>query len=511
MFILARYVIREHVGPFFFALALITSMLLLNFVLQAMRYIIGKGIGAQTIIEFIIYHLAGILVLVVPMAVLVATIMAFGRLASDNEITATKAGGINFLKLLVPVVLVAAVLTYGLFVFNDRVLPVANHNARVLKKNIQAKRPTLTIEPGVFLEGIENFSMIVENKDELDNSIYGITIFDKSDRNANRTIVAEKGHLAIDEANEDMVLSLENGEIHEISPSKKQSYERIYFTRYKVIVPVENLALKKSDESFRNEREKTIPQLMEEIYRHQKEKDRQLGMAFDKLSAQPDAAGSMDPRARTNLRRLLLAQTPADKFNDAFMAWNLKWAIDTARIANYEFSSDLKAYLYRSLQDSARGPSSVPMDPIKPMKRSDSSAVPAPSIASQVSANLNTASSYQRLIDQNMVEVNKKYAIPMACVIFVLLGAPLGVKARRGNLGIAAGISLFFFIAYYFCLILGEDLADRQLLNPFFAMWFMNFVLGAIGIVLIYQTVTERRLGMGAWLRRLRFWSKTHG
>ncbi|HNO12450.1 MAG TPA: LptF/LptG family permease, partial [bacterium] len=73
----------------------------------------------------------------------------------------------------------------------------------------------------------------------------------------------------------------------------------------------------------------------------------------------------------------------------------------------------------------------------------------------------------------------------------------IGVKAKRGNLGLAAGISLFFFIAYYFCLILGEDLADRGLMNPFFAMWFMNFFLGMLGCVLIYQTVTEKTMG---WL-----------
>ena len=83
----------------------------------------------------------------------------------------------------------------------------------------------------------------------------------------------------------------------------------------------------------------------------------------------------------------------------------------------------------------------------------------------------------------------------MACIVFVMLGAPLGVKARRGNLGIAGGISLFFFIAYYFCLILGENLADRQLLNPFFAMWFMNFILGLLGLILIYQTTTETDFG----------------
>ncbi|HNJ73161.1 MAG TPA: LptF/LptG family permease, partial [bacterium] len=268
MFIVSRYVIREHIGPFFFALALITSMLLLNFVLQAMRYIIGKGISMTVILEFIAYNLAGIIVLVVPMSILVATIMAFGRLASDNEVTALKAGGINFFKLIFPVILVACIVTYGVFWFNDEVLPLANHNARVLKKNIQAKRPTLSIEPGVFLEGIENFSMIVENKDELGSTIYGVTIFDKSDRNAQRTITAKRGSIAIEESNDNMILELEEGEIHEYHQGKNDQYQRIIFQKYKVIVAVENLSLKTSDESFRNDREKNIDQLMEEVARH---------------------------------------------------------------------------------------------------------------------------------------------------------------------------------------------------------------------------------------------------
>jgi len=123
--------------------------------------------------------------------------------------------------------------------------------------------------------------------------------------------------------------------------------------------------------------------------------------------------------------------------------------------------------------------------------------------AQQVTSSLLAAGNYERLIDQLMVEVNKKYSIPVAGLIFILLGAPLGIKARRGNLGIAGGISLFFFILYYFCLTLGEDYADRQALNPFVAMWGINVILGLIGVLLIIQTTTEKTLGfqhVAGWL-----------
>ncbi|MBX7152814.1 LptF/LptG family permease [bacterium] len=510
MFLLARYILREHIGPFFFALALITSMLVLNFVLQAMRYIIGKGISIQIILEYIIYNLAWIMVLVVPMSVLVATIMAFGRMSSDNEVTAIKAGGISFYSLIMPVLLASVMLAIALVEFNDKVLPVANHKARVLKKNIQNKRPTLSIEPGVFLEDLENFSMIVENKDELGSGIYGVTIVDKSQHNVWRTIVAEKGKIEIDESSEAMIVTLENGEIHEMNFRKMEAYQTIHFAVHRVNIPVENLTLKKNDETFHNDREKNIQQLMDDVLRHQNERDRRLDLAATALSQEPAMFTQIDKKFQTMANDFFLQNSVFAKINEWFVRINLN---DTSSVikTKAELSDDIRQFLRSVVKDSAKTDSvtsSVLKNSIGRLIKKDSlqainaSILPDTSrnskimTSQQLASNLSSATNYQRMIDQLMVEVNKKYSIPMACIIFVLLGAPIGVKARRGNLGIAGGISLFFFIAYYFCLVLGEDYADRQLLNPFFAMWFPNLILGLIGMVLTYQTASERTFGL---------------
>lgn len=512
MFILARYVIREHIGPFFFAFSIITSMLVLNFVLQAMRYIIGKGISMTIILEYIVYNLAWIVVLVVPMSILVATIMAFGRFASDNEVTAMKAGGIHFYRLIIPIALCAIVVTYLLVQFNDRVLPLANHKARVLKKNIQAKRPTLSIEPGVFLEGIDNFNLIIENKDELGSGIYGVTIFDKSNRDVTRSITAEKGTLEMDEVNEAMILTLENGEIHETNPKSLDMYQRVVFQKHRVIIPVENMTLKKDDETFYNEREKTISELMEEVSRHRRERNQLIQRVIVFLERDPDLAASLDERHRKAVQRLVLGGSLFDEISDHFVELNLgsHRRADSSRTWLDPAVADFVGRIFRDsvLQDSLRKnrDRSVSMPPLarradslkpKPPEVRDSVRAAAATVQ-QIGSGLNSASSYQRQIDQLMVEVNKKYSIPVACFVFVLIGAPIGVKARRGNLGIAGGISLFFFIAYYFCLVLGEDYADRQLLNPFFAMWFPNMALGAIGLFLTYQTASERSFGLSS-------------
>jgi lipopolysaccharide export system permease protein len=90
-----------------------------------------------------------------------------------------------------------------------------------------------------------------------------------------------------------------------------------------------------------------------------------------------------------------------------------------------------------------------------------------------------------------LVEIHKKYAIPVACIIFVLIGAPLGIMARRGTFGMAASLSLGFFLVYWACLIGGEKLADRGYLEPWVGMWAANVFLGILGSYLTLRTARE--------------------
>jgi lipopolysaccharide export system permease protein len=90
-----------------------------------------------------------------------------------------------------------------------------------------------------------------------------------------------------------------------------------------------------------------------------------------------------------------------------------------------------------------------------------------------------------------LVEIHKKYAIPFACVVFVLVGCPLGVITRGGNFGISAMISLGFYIVYWVSLIGGEKLADRNILSPAVAMWSGNILFVIIAVLLAYKVNYE--------------------
>jgi len=115
-------------------------------------------------------------------------------------------------------------------------------------------------------------------------------------------------------------------------------------------------------------------------------------------------------------------------------------------------------------------------------------------------AELRTVAASARKARAVAVEYHKKIAIPFSCIIFVLLGAPLGIRSRRGGIGIGAGIGIVFFLVYYLFLIGGEQLGDRGFISPFWAMWSANALFGAIGLFLTVSTSLEWPL----WPRRLR-------
>ncbi len=105
--------------------------------------------------------------------------------------------------------------------------------------------------------------------------------------------------------------------------------------------------------------------------------------------------------------------------------------------------------------------------------------------------------------DSYLVEWHKKYAIPVACIVFIFIGAPLGTMVRKGGFGMAAGVSLFFFTVYWAFLIGGEKLADRGMLSPFWGMWSANIALGILGILLLIKSASEKITIEFAFIKKL--------
>ncbi len=453
MSILSRYVLREHVGPFFFGFGLITLVFVLNLVFRELGHVLSKGLPLGIILEFFALNLAWIVALAVPMAVLLACLMAFGRLSSDNEVTAFKASGVGLVRLSRPVVVTSAVLAAGLVVFNNTVLPEANHRLRLLASDISRKRPTVDLEPGVLYRGIPNFDVMVSRIHEREawSRAYGVMIDDHSTDGVRKTIVADSADVQVDLRTGLLHLTLYHGEIHEVNLNELGSYRRLRFPRHRITLQVPGMVLVRHESDYRGDREKSAGMMLREI----RENEALLREHQERLAERV---------WRTALRHL---------------PWLGEEAPDS--------TSDKLRLFRRSLND---------LGAVRAEYQR---------LLSEAQSEIAIIRTYQRTINSLRVEVHKKYSIPVACIVFALIGCPLGVMARRSDLAVSGGIGLFFFLFYWACLIGGEELADRGYIPAFWAMWTPNFVVGFAGLYLLFRTAREATfIPWDAWARSLR-------
>jgi len=460
MKILSRYIIKEHLPPFFFALAVLMFIFLMQFLLKYITKIFGKGLSIITIMELVFYNLAWMFALAVPMAVLIATLMSFGRLSGDNEITILKSSGISIYRIIRPALVFGGAITILMIIFNDRVLPDFNHKARVMFRNIGQKKATLKLEPGIFF-AVGKYSFHVENIDKTlgeelsdrmnllgpefitetkPDRLLNVTIFDRSNSQKNVTLIAEEGYMVYSVAKKSLLFTLFDGENHEFNVLNPEEYQFSRFSRIQFYIPAPEFVLENREDESRGDREMNVAMMLGKV-----EQNREL-LVIERAKI-VDNISKKQTQLRTIMAPDSIRRSGADltiEINDAL--WSR-----SAEIAYRNISRD-----YQTIR------------------------------MAQSRAENNT-----RIINSYMVEVHKKFSIPFASLVFILIGAPLGIAARKGSMGVGATLSIMFFLIYWACLILGEDLADRRLLPPLLAMWFPNIIIGLAGFYLTWRTVKE--------------------
>ena len=110
----------------------------------------------------------------------------------------------------------------------------------------------------------------------------------------------------------------------------------------------------------------------------------------------------------------------------------------------------------------------------------------------QINNEFNLIKSYNKSKNKYGVEIHKKFSIPVACILFVLLGAPLGVMSKKGGFAVSTSLSFGFFLIYYVLLIGGEEMADRNILTPSIGLWSPNLIIFCIAIYLLIHTIREK-------------------
>jgi len=207
--ITSKYILKEHVGPLVFALSALTSLLLLNYVAKKFGDLVGKGLPVRAIVEFFALSIPFTVAMTLPMAILVATLHAFSRLASANEITAYKASGVSMHRLVAPVLVAALGFTVFMVWFNDQVLPRANHRLATLTSDISRKKPTVAFKEQIINEvSPSRLYLRAGHIDRATSMMREVTIYDLSPPQKRRTIHADSGLLELSADQSDLLLTL---------------------------------------------------------------------------------------------------------------------------------------------------------------------------------------------------------------------------------------------------------------------------------------------------------------
>jgi lipopolysaccharide export system permease protein len=439
---LNKYLFKQSLIPFLLSVAVITTVLFLQFLIRAVDRFLGKGLDVFTIFEYLYLNLAWIIALSVPMSLLISSVMTFGRMAQQNEITALKSAGVNLYNIIKPAILFGSLVGIGLCLFNNFILPEMNYNARLLARDIYKKKPELSIEPGYFVDMIPQYTMIVKEMDGKD--FKDVKIFSKNQKSEQTTIYANQGSLSSD--GNMITIDLMDGEIHEIDLSDYDYYRKIKFKTHQIMISMDELMLNRTTESNRTDREMRIPQMIDEIKRNKI----LISQIYERIENVKKEIGITNLNANTlesiqeEIEKLKQKQIEISSSENELN--------DDSIISNLED----KQYIL-SLTNNAR----------------------------QFKNEFTLIENYEKTNNKFKVEIHKKFTLALACVLFTMVGAPLGILVRNGGMTIASGLSIAFFLVYYILLIWGEQLADRNLLNPGLGSWLPNIILFISGMVIL--------------------------
>ncbi|MDB5032927.1 MAG: hypothetical protein JWQ98_168 [Chlorobi bacterium] len=425
---LTWYIIRLHIGPFIFGTSAVVFIFLLQFVFKSLNDLVGKGLSYWIILQFIAYNMAWMLVLAVPMGVLVATLMAYGKLSGNNELTIIKSSGGSAFRAMLPSIIGGLALFGALFYFNDKILPETNQRAYVLQNDIKQLKPTFAIDPGRF-STLQGYSILARQVDRVNNDLYNVTIYGQ-DGDILNVINAKRARLRFNGDFSKLVMTFYQGEIHQVNRRNQGEFRKLAFDEHQVSINTEGFAFNRSDPTRLGRTDRT--------------------MDIKAMRAIADTALAISHRADLNIDTMFIKHT---------------------------------ARARQTFSDTGRPP--VSGRDAAGLALSDLS-----TFRSQVESESVTKVEQGKIADQYLVEIYKKYSIPAACLVFVFVGAPLGILVRRGNFGVSAAIALGFFVVYWSCLVSGEKLADRAVLPPSVAMWMADVVIGALGA---YLTVLVSR------------------
>ncbi|TAF35010.1 MAG: YjgP/YjgQ family permease [Cytophagales bacterium] len=456
-----KLVLGSFFQLFFLTFSVVLFILLMVFMAKYFEDLVGKDLGADILGQFLMYFALTLVPQALPLAVLLSSLMTFGGLGEHYELTAIKSSGVSLPRILMPVGLIALVLSFGAFHFNNRAVPEINLKTYTLLYDIKQKKPTLEFPEGAFYNGIPNWSIRINKKDPDGIGMRDIIIYDHTQQRGNTdVIVAEKGTMRTILGDQYLQMEVENG--YKFS-DQGSSYERKVasafvrdkFKKARFVFPLESFGLNKTPEELF-----TGNRYMKNVDQLQTEADSLFD--FAKRTGQNIAvtAQSYFDYQYSAVRIAERAEKPTQA-SDVLPSFTIK---------NETFSkSDMQTLYQRAISR-------------------------AESLQALINSNGDRIFDYEENARRALLEMHKRYTLAVACFIMFLIGAPLGSIIKRGGLGMPVIVSIAFFIVFYVMGIMGDKFARKDIVPVLVGAWAPNFVLLLFGLFFLRQAYRDSRV-----------------
>ena len=451
---LDRFIVKSFVGPFFAILFVVVFILVMQFLWLYIDELVGKGLSMKVILEFLAWGSATMLPLSLPLATLLASMMTLGSLGENNELLAIKAAGISLQRVLIPLGICCAVISVGAFFVSNDLIPVAYNKIYTLRDDIGKTKDEIKIPTGTFYNGIEGYILRVNEHNDETGMMNGVMVYNHTKNKGNTSLtIADSAMMKMSKDKTYLTFILYNGTNYEETNNKKYrdttlQLQKIDFHKQEMIIPLENYAFQKSDSSRFDDQVKS--------------------MNLKQLQHSQDSIGTLDSTEKeenlTNLRR------------SRTLRYNAQLDTATRNIPTTPFIQE-DGGKWKSIKDE--------IEALEKAKKN----------AEEIQMSLESFARYRyhhnytlRLID---IEILKKFALSIACLIFFFIGAPLGAIIRKGGLGVSAIISVLFFVAYWVIDISGTKLAKDGAVGPFAGVFFSSYVLLPTGLFLSWKAIND--------------------
>lgn len=447
---LDQLVIKSYIGPLILTFFIAQFVLVMQFLWKYIDDLVGKGLDNIVVIKLIVYASATLVPMALPLGVLLASIMTYGKFGENYELTAVKSSGISLFRFMWPLIIFNFFLSLGGFWFSNNVIPKANLKFGALLYDIRKTKPTLNIEEGVFNDDIEGISIKCDSKDKDGKTLRGLIIYDHTSNQGNdHVIIAEKAEMVETGNDALLVMKLYNGSQYkeDLESPDPDKYELFVtnFKEYEKRFDLSQFAMKRTDENFFKNVSKML-NLRELNYR--------LDTIDSKLITKPK---QLDDYLGTVI-------FSSSAVSDSFP---LKNNLVSDEVMNKKGAQILASY-------------SLPEQD----KYYDYALGRARNAQGYISNNIRDIKYLSEDLVELRIERFRKFKLSIVILVFFFVGAPLGGIIRKGGLGWPLFISILVFITFYAINIIGEEMAGKMKVGVFTGSWLSIYVLLPIGIFL---------------------------